>query len=58
MYATLAAPHPPTKVISRLPSTIELPIEAGRRYDFAVRERDVKFFDRATGRRVERGAAR
>jgi multiple sugar transport system ATP-binding protein len=58
VYGTLAAPHPPTKAISRLPSTIALPIETGRRYDFAVRERDLKLFDRATGRRVEREVAR
>ena len=56
VYGTLEAPHPPTKVISRLPSTIALPIETGRRYDFAVRERDLKFFDRETGRRMARGA--
>ncbi|HXU65864.1 MAG TPA: ABC transporter ATP-binding protein [Casimicrobiaceae bacterium] len=55
VYGTLEAPHPRTKVISRLPSTIALPIETGRRYDFAVRERDLKYFDRETGRRKPRG---
>ncbi|HEX6792763.1 MAG TPA: ATP-binding cassette domain-containing protein [Casimicrobiaceae bacterium] len=56
VYGMLEAPHPPTKVISRLPSTIALPIETGRRYEFAVRERDLKYFDRETGRRMERAA--
>jgi multiple sugar transport system ATP-binding protein len=56
VYGMLEAPHPPTKVISRLPSTIALPIETGRRYEFAVRERDLKYFDRETGLRMDRAA--
>jgi multiple sugar transport system ATP-binding protein len=58
VYGTLAAPHPPVKVISRLPSTISLPIEIGTRYEFAVRERDLKHFDPETGRRLDREAKR
>jgi multiple sugar transport system ATP-binding protein len=57
VYGTLEAPHPAGRIISRLPSTIALPIETGRRYEFAVRERDLKYFDRETGRRRERAAA-
>jgi multiple sugar transport system ATP-binding protein len=56
VYGTLAPPHPPVKVISRLPSTISLPIEIGTRYGFAVRERNLKHFDRETGRSVDRAA--
>ena len=54
VYGTLAAPHPPVKVISRLPSTISLPVEIGTRYEFAVRERDLNYFDHETGRRLRR----
>ncbi|MBS0317466.1 MAG: ABC transporter ATP-binding protein [Proteobacteria bacterium] len=49
IYGTLAPPHPATRVISRLPSTIPLPIDTGRRYEFAVHRRDLKYFDRITG---------
>ncbi|MCC7060542.1 MAG: ABC transporter ATP-binding protein [Burkholderiaceae bacterium] len=49
VYGTLAAPNPDTRVICRLPSTIETPIETGRRYEFALRARDLKYFDRDTG---------
>ncbi|HTL76557.1 MAG TPA: ATP-binding cassette domain-containing protein [Casimicrobiaceae bacterium] len=56
VYGTLDAPRADTKVIARLPSMITLPIETGRRYDFAVRERDLKHFDRESGRKLERAA--
>jgi multiple sugar transport system ATP-binding protein len=52
VYGTLEAPHPPAHVIARLPSTVPTPIQTGERYDFAVRARDLKRFDRASGRRV------
>ena len=49
IYGTLAPPNPAARVISRLPSTIQLPIENGRRYAFAVRTQDLKYFDPTTG---------
>ncbi|MGH8736113.1 MAG: ABC transporter ATP-binding protein [Burkholderiales bacterium] len=55
IYGTLAAPHPSAKVISRLPSTIPVSVETGKRYEFAVRTRDLKYFDRETG--LKRAAA-
>src|SRR5262249_11572974 len=32
------------KVIARLPSTVAVPIEANKTYDFAVEEKELKFF--------------
>ncbi len=42
-------------IISRLPATLagEAPSAAGRLYDFAVAEQDMKYFDRQTERRAE-----
>ncbi|MCC7483404.1 MAG: ABC transporter ATP-binding protein [Burkholderiales bacterium] len=57
IYGTLEAPNPAARVISRLPSTISLPIEAGGRYEFAVRTRDIKHFDRESGLRRASGRA-
>ncbi|HEY0877744.1 MAG TPA: ABC transporter ATP-binding protein [Zeimonas sp.] len=54
VYATLGAPNPETKVISRLPSTIDAPIEAGRQYDFALCSRNLRWFDADSG--TARGA--
>src|SRR5438093_215159 len=36
------------KVLARLPSTVTTPVHAGRRYDFAVPEKEMKFFDPGT----------
>ncbi|AYH44027.1 ABC transporter ATP-binding protein [Azoarcus sp. DN11] len=52
VYGTLAPPLPPSRVIARLPAGPELPVSAGERHEFAVRERDLRHFDRASGRRV------
>jgi multiple sugar transport system ATP-binding protein len=52
LYGVLEGKFQDARAIGRLPSTVAMPIEAGRRYDFAVPERDLKFFDRATGLRT------
>src|SRR5574337_669936 len=49
VYGTLDAPHPSAKVIARLPSTVAAAIETGRSYAFALRPRDLKYFDRDSG---------
>lgn len=49
VYGMLAAPLPPVKVISRIPCTVDIPIETGSRYSFAVRHRDLKRFDPKSG---------
>ena len=53
VYGELEAPHAAQKVISRIPCTVTIPVEAGVRYDFAVRTADLHRFDRQSGRRRE-----
>jgi multiple sugar transport system ATP-binding protein len=52
LYGTLEGTHAGARVVARLPSTIGIPIQAGQRYDFAAREKDLRFFDRASGLRT------
>jgi multiple sugar transport system ATP-binding protein len=51
IYGTLEPPHPPARVISRLPSTVTVPVMPSERHDFALRSQDIKQFDHATGLR-------
>jgi len=44
-------------VVSRLPGSMSLPIETGRTYPFAVLRRDLRFFDRKSGLRMDRSPA-
>ena len=52
VYGTLPRRFPGAKVIARLPSTVAMPVAVGETHDFAVRSRDLKFFDRQSGRRT------
>jgi multiple sugar transport system ATP-binding protein len=52
LYGALEGKFDGARVIARLPSTVTLPIAAGQRYDFTAREKDLKFFDRASGLRA------
>jgi multiple sugar transport system ATP-binding protein len=52
VYGTPAARFRDAKVIARLPSTVTTPVVVGQTQDFAVPVRDLKFFDRQTGRRT------
>ena len=52
VYGTPAARFPGAKVIARLPSTVTTPVAVGDTQEFAVPRRDLKFFDRQTGRRT------
>lgn len=52
VYGLLESPMAHAKVISRIPCTIETPIETGARYSFAVRRRDLKWFDPQSGLRL------
>ena len=54
VYAEVPAEGGPAKVISKLPSTVTVPIEEGRHYDFVVASRWLRFFDRSSGVRTER----
>ncbi|MBI5575083.1 MAG: ATP-binding cassette domain-containing protein [Deltaproteobacteria bacterium] len=44
-------------VVSRLPGSMAVPIEAGRTYTFAVSRDHIRFFDRETGLRTQRSPA-
>ncbi|HVS27764.1 MAG TPA: ABC transporter ATP-binding protein [Burkholderiales bacterium] len=55
VYGVLESPLPSAKVISRLPSTVALPIEKGRRYEFVVRAHDLKHFDPKSGLKISGG---
>ena len=52
LYGVLEDKFPGAKVIARLPSTVTLPYEGGRRYEFAVPEKELRFFDRTSGLRT------
>ncbi len=49
LYGTVPGLDEQTKVISRLPSTVSIPIEPQREHQFTVAEDDLKFFDKETG---------
>ncbi|MFQ5968430.1 MAG: ABC transporter ATP-binding protein, partial [Acidimicrobiia bacterium] len=48
VYGHLGGQFPDEKAIAKLPSTVTLPIEPSTSYEFAVQEKDLKFFERAT----------
>jgi len=39
-------------VVSKLPSTVSVEIEAGQVYDFVVATENLRYFDKATGQRI------
>jgi multiple sugar transport system ATP-binding protein len=53
VYGTVDIGDEPTRVIARLPATVETPIAAGERHDFAVPTAKLRFFDAADGHRTE-----
>lgn len=44
-------------VVSRLPGNVNVSIEVGSTYSFAVSRRDLRYFDRASGLRTDKGLA-
>jgi len=52
LYGVLESVSPGAKVIADLPSTVTTAVQPGGRYTFAVREQELKFFDKATGLRT------
>jgi multiple sugar transport system ATP-binding protein len=52
VYGTVRGIGEETRVIARLPATVTAPIDAGETREFAVGERDLRFFDADTGRRT------
>ncbi len=53
LYGIVGSPFPEAKIIVNLPSTLPLTIREGEVHKFAALEKDLKFFDRATGLRTE-----
>ncbi len=51
-YGHLPDVDPEAKVIAKLPSTVTTPVVAGDRMQFAVKSRDLRYFDPKTGARV------
>jgi multiple sugar transport system ATP-binding protein len=58
VYGTLNGIGEETRVIARLPATVTTPLEAGDVRDFAIHERDLRFFDAETGERTAPQPAR
>jgi multiple sugar transport system ATP-binding protein len=55
LYGVLeGGPFDGKKVVARMSSTLSARFAAGTAHDFAVAEKDLKFFDRETGTRAER----
>ncbi len=52
LYGNLRDAFQQEKVIAHLPSTMHVHIVPGTAYEFAVKEKDVKYFDRSTGLRT------
>ncbi len=52
LYGVLGDPFPHDRIIADLPSTVTLPIQQGETHEFAVKQKDLKFFDRGTGLRT------
>ena len=52
LYGCLRDLAPNAKIVVNLPSTVRLRVSAGESYELDVREKDLKFFDPATGLRV------
>src|SRR5215468_281435 len=53
LYGHLRDTFQDEKVIVNLPSTLHLNIQPGAAYEFTIKEQDVKYFDRTSGKRVE-----
>ena len=52
LYGTLGGAFAQQKVIARLPSTVNVRLEKDQIYDFTIEKAQLKFFDRATERRI------
>jgi ABC-type sugar transport system ATPase subunit len=53
LYGTVHRLGEETRVITRLPATVTLPVEPGEEHTFAVAADRLRFFDAATGERSE-----
>jgi multiple sugar transport system ATP-binding protein len=53
VYGTVTGFGEPTRVVARLPATVDTPVVAGETYDFEVARDRLRFFDAESGRRTE-----
>jgi len=49
LYGTLGDQTAPQKMIISLPSTVRMGTVPGQKYEFSIRQRDLKFFDKESG---------
>jgi multiple sugar transport system ATP-binding protein len=52
VYGMLGGIGEPTRVIARLPATVTTPLEDGEACEFAIHDRDLRFFDSETGKQT------
>jgi multiple sugar transport system ATP-binding protein len=52
LYGFVGSVNGATKVVSKVPSLVEMPFENGKVYTFVVQEDDLKYFDKQTGKRM------
>jgi multiple sugar transport system ATP-binding protein len=53
VYGTVTGIGEPTRVVARLPATVDTPIEGGQAYDFGLARHRLRFFAADTGVRTE-----
>ncbi|MDT0353019.1 ABC transporter ATP-binding protein [Pseudonocardia charpentierae] len=53
VYGTVQLGDHPTRVIARLPATVDTPIAVGEQHDFAIAVDRLRFFDERTGQRTD-----
>jgi multiple sugar transport system ATP-binding protein len=52
VYGMLGGIGEPTRVIARLPATVTTPLEDGEDREFAIHDRDLRFFDSESGKQT------
>src|SRR3954469_10014916 len=52
LYGALRDLAPDKKMIINLPFTVHLPVTEGQAYEFSIKEKDLKFFDKESGLRI------
>jgi multiple sugar transport system ATP-binding protein len=52
LYGALRDLAPDVKMIVNLPFTVHLPVTEGQAYEFSIKQKDLKFFDKESGLRV------
>ncbi|HEX6870334.1 MAG TPA: ABC transporter ATP-binding protein, partial [Micromonosporaceae bacterium] len=52
LYGTVTGIGEPTRVVARLPATVDAPITSGEDHEFAVVADRLRFFDAGSGRQI------